>query len=69
MTKHSTYKGRQIYRTTSGKFAILFRWGDDIGEDLNVFRTLNRLKKFVDEVVVSQHACVSPVKRMEDASL
>lgn len=62
MEYHSTHKGRRIYKSDK-KFVVRFRWGDDMGEDLNHFSSISLVKGFIDRVIIGEHKGVSLLDR------
>ncbi len=56
-----THNNHKIYKNDEGQFIVKFRWGDEIGEDLNHFNKLRLAKSFIDRVIVKEHNGVSPV--------
>lgn len=50
----ATHNGHKIYKDQSGKLVVQFRWGEDLGEDVNKFNTLKAAKSFIDRIVIPQ---------------
>ncbi len=54
VVEHTTHNGHKIYKDSQDRFVVRYRWGDDLGEDVNQFSTLKEVKSFIDRVVVPQ---------------
>ena len=65
VTEITTYEDHKIYRdNNSNKIIVRFRWGDDLGEDINKFSTLKVARKFITNVVIpewSQHLAMENI--------